>query len=300
MRTLIIAIVSMSAGCLGVHADQDRPAAVAAPAPAESLPGNVVDVDAGEFYFRAPESIPAGLTTFRLRQVGIVAERTKAGQRGRGIVLDQKDPTYGFHMLWVFRLDDGKVMADFFRALQAQEVPKMPWVKHLGGPGFALPPRTTNATLDLEPGSYILVCQVGAAREDQTRHHGLKGMIRPLTVVPAVGAGPRVAAPKPDVVVRIMENAAFEFPTTIAAGRQVIRVDNPTSAGREFGFTRVPPGTTPEQRKVLMTSGEAEGYGGLIVPRQGSIITTIDFDIGDYIVRTSLHSQMLTVAGSKR
>jgi hypothetical protein len=31
------------------------------------LPGHVVDLVAGDFFFRAPDTIPPGLTTFRLR-----------------------------------------------------------------------------------------------------------------------------------------------------------------------------------------------------------------------------------------
>ncbi|MDQ3519960.1 MAG: hypothetical protein M3466_16360, partial [Gemmatimonadota bacterium] len=38
------------------------------------LPVRVVDVRAGEFYFQAPDTIPAGLTTFRLLQTGLVVE----------------------------------------------------------------------------------------------------------------------------------------------------------------------------------------------------------------------------------
>ena len=43
-------------------------------APADTtLPGRVVDVAANEYAFRAPDTIAAGLVTFRLRQKGRVA-----------------------------------------------------------------------------------------------------------------------------------------------------------------------------------------------------------------------------------
>jgi len=45
-------------------------APLAAQAPAHRLPGNVVDVAAHDFHFTAPDSIPAGLTTFQLKQAG--------------------------------------------------------------------------------------------------------------------------------------------------------------------------------------------------------------------------------------
>jgi len=39
-----------------------------------TLPGTIVDIKATEFAFLAPDSIPAGLTTFRLLQTGMVEE----------------------------------------------------------------------------------------------------------------------------------------------------------------------------------------------------------------------------------
>ena len=74
----------------------------------DPLPGRVVDLAAGELFLQAPDSIPEGLTTFRLRQTGIVERRARAGGAARDSgALDQGDPTRGFPMLWLVRLDDG-------------------------------------------------------------------------------------------------------------------------------------------------------------------------------------------------
>ena len=72
------------------------------------LPGRVVDVQAGEFFFRAPDTIPAGVTTLRLGQIGMMAHRLKAGLSGRALVTDSGDATRGSHMLWIVRQEDGK------------------------------------------------------------------------------------------------------------------------------------------------------------------------------------------------
>jgi len=96
-----------------------------------SLPGRVVDVKAGEFFFQAPDTIPAGLTTFRLQQIGLVVERLRAGAKGRALVADKGDDTRGAHMLWVVRLDEGKTVADLHRAAQAGER-TTPWGKQSG------------------------------------------------------------------------------------------------------------------------------------------------------------------------
>jgi len=270
----------------------------------DSLPGRVVDVKAGEFFFQAPDTIPAGLTTFRLRQIGLVVDRLSAGATGRALVADKGDDTRGAHMLWVVRLDEGKTVADLHRAAQAGER-TTPWAPQLGGPGFALPPRTSNATLDLAPGNYALVCYIGSARADRTRYHLLNGMFRALTVLPAAAA--KVAIPRPDVIARITEGGTVLFSAPIAAGRMVIRVENETREEYEFRFQRVPSGLTGKQfLSQPPSSGPGVPWGGLSSVPQGRVVTTtIDFEPGEYVVGTwppirHPTSQVITVAPGRR
>ena len=231
------------------------------------LPGNVVDVTATEFFFEAPDSIPSGQTTFRLTQAGMAAERALAGKEGRELVADQGDDTRGFHMLWVVRLDEGKTIADLIAAARANVA--SPWKTIIGGPGFALPPRTTNATMDLEPGTYALVCYVGSAREDRTRHHLLHGMVRQLIVTPSML--PPAPEVQPHVIARITAEGSVAFSAPIQAGRQIIAVKNEMPRATEFRFIR-----------------DRAGAGGLSrVSPGGTIFTTIDFEPGDYIVVTN-------------
>lgn len=251
---------------------------------ADSLPGRIVDVKAGEFYFKAPDTIPAGLTTFRLEQVGMVVDRIRAGVGDRSAVADKGDATRGVHMLWVVKLEQGKTAADYLRAEQSRE--PTPWATHMGGPGFIFPPFTTNATVDLEPGNYALVCHVGSAREDRSRSHFLNGMFRPLTVVAAKGK--RALLPKPDVHARITGGGVVEFLTPIVAGRQVIQVENATARRGEFKFRRVPDGMTGKEALAgKPNGGEGPPVGGLSsVPPGKTVTTTLDFEPGEYIVGT--------------
>src|SRR5688572_14835649 len=96
------------------------------------LPGHIVDVTATEFFFEAPDTIPSGLTTFRLTQAGMAAERALAGKTGRELVADQGDNTRGLHMLWIVRLDEGKTVADLSAAAHANVA--APWARVMGGP----------------------------------------------------------------------------------------------------------------------------------------------------------------------
>ena len=253
-----------------------------------ALPGRVVEVEAGEFFFKAPDSIPAGLTTFRLRQVGLVHHRLTADKAARdSLASDRGDQTRGFHMLWLVRLDSGKTPMDLYRAEQARE--PTPWARSLGGPGFVMPPGRSNATLVLEPGRYVLTCFVGSAREDRTRYHLLNGMFRALTVLPS--QAPVLTAPTADVVVRISESGAVDFSAPIVAGRRVLRIENGRARPYEFTVRRVLPGRTSaealawRQRDAPTTPPPFEQWGGLSdVPPGGSLITTITFEPGDYFV----------------
>jgi hypothetical protein len=295
MRINVTLLTSMVSLLIGISdgAPQD-PGRATTHAP-EALPGRVVDVKAGEFYFEAPVSIPAGLTTFRMHQVGLVAERLRAGGHGQSLqsfVRHGGDNTYGMHQLWIFRLEDGKTYTDLVEAFRAR-APR-PWAKNLGGPTFSFPPRTTNATLDLEPGSYALVCPVGSARDDQTRSHILKGMFRPFTVVPAIE--PNATAPRPDLVVRIASDGTTGQSAPITAGRQIINVENATTELHEVSFMRVPKGhVTTDDRLPLRDAGDFIIWGGLASAPGTSLMMTIEFEPGTYEIRIAGKRQIITV-----
>jgi hypothetical protein len=263
--------------------------ASAEPAPAqEPLSGRVVEVAASEYAFRSPDTIPAGLTTFRLRQEGRVRNGANLSPAGRdSLALHEGDPTDGMHMLWLVRLDPGKTAADLYAAQRADA--PAPWAHVIGGPGFAFPPRSTNATLRLEPGQYVLVCYVGAAREDRRRYHLLKGMFRPLTVSPS--DAPAAPMPEPDVVVTFGagRSVAFSRPITKAGAWKVL-VRNATDRRGVFDIRRILPGhTAAEAASWRRADGKppvSEVWGGLAGVAAGdAMLTTIDFVPGTYVAR---------------
>lgn len=301
MQILLAFCSVLTISLFGASSSGPEPAPGTTPAEMDSLPGRVVDVRAGEFYFMAQDTIPEGLITFRLQQAGLLVNRLRSGAKGQDMVAEKGDNTRGFHMLWVVRLNPGKTMADLYRAAQAGERTTS-WAKQLGGPGLALPPRTSNATMDLDPGNYVLVCYVGSARADRARYHFLNGMSRPLTVMSATK--PHARPPRPDVIARISGNGTIQLSAPITAGRRVIRVENLTDKDYEFKFQSVPAGRTG---KEILSESADEGpgipWGGLSsVPPGGVVTTTIDFEPGEYILGTRSQirhasSQVVTVPG---
>ena len=126
---VLIACIAVLPACKS--GDEARPADMAADAP------TVVSLSATEYAISAPDSIPAGWTTFHL------------ANRGEQV-----------HYGHIVRLDPGRTVQDLVGAyLEAIRTsgPRPAWVKRFGGPGGTgtAPGDTSNVTQHLEPGSYI-------------------------------------------------------------------------------------------------------------------------------------------------
>lgn len=187
-------------------------------------------------------------------------------------------------MLWVVRLDAGKTMDDLYKAAQRGERTSA-WATHMGGPSFALPPRTSNASLDLTPGNYVLACYIGSARAEKKRFHLLNGMLRPLTVVRS--AKPKLPIPAADVTARITAKGIFQLSGPITPGRRVIRVINTTDEEFEFKFQKMMPDVSAREFLSDPAAGPGIPWGGLgSVPGNAVVTTTIDFEPGEYVLGT--------------
>jgi hypothetical protein len=120
-------------------------------------PQSVATFSASDHSFGGPDTIPAGQTTIRLQNRG-------------------KEP----HQLQLLKLDEGKSSADLAAALRqsAGVVPR--WAKHMGGPNAIGSGEVSEATMYLEPGSYVIMCGI-PTKKHQT--HAALGMQKTLHVV---------------------------------------------------------------------------------------------------------------------
>ncbi|MDQ6888074.1 MAG: hypothetical protein M3068_12415 [Gemmatimonadota bacterium] len=221
------------------------------------MPGQIIDVVADNYFFRAPATARAGLTTFRLRS------------------------PHGGHELRVIRLDSSHTVTDLVNALRAKT--PTPWATELGGPAFPRVGGTANATMVLEPGRYALLCEVHD--KDGFRHYQ-KGMFTQLSV----GRGRRVPGrlPSPDIQVKMVEYA-YHFSAPVIAGRHILRVTNAGSVYHEFKIVRVLPGFTAAQALAWKpgsgTPRPDVDFATLSSVGPGvSVLTTIDFPAGDYLI----------------
>ncbi|HJU90023.1 MAG TPA: hypothetical protein VJ672_11555 [Gemmatimonadaceae bacterium] len=205
-RRMLVALPALALVAMGAGSAAHTPAA------------NVVTITARDYAFEAPDTIQAGTTTFQL---------------------DNKGPE--FHHIWLVRLDEGKTFADFSAAMSAGAHGMPSWAVDVGGPQPATPGTITNASVDLAPGNYLILCVIPSK---DGKPHVMKGMVRPLTVVAAKSnastAKPAVAD-KPDVEIALADYG-FKFSKPITAGRHRIRFTNDAAQSHEAFIVKLAPG----------------------------------------------------------
>jgi uncharacterized cupredoxin-like copper-binding protein len=181
----------------------------------------IVTVHAKEFTFVAPASIAAGQTTFRL---------VNDGQE--------------LHHLSIMRLAKGKTFADFEAALKSDGPPPT-WITAVGGPNAAVPGKSVEATLTLEPGDYVIACFIPSPGEEKP--HAMKGMYKPLTVVSGGVTQEGMATntfgptPQPDVHLEL-KDYGFTFSKPLTAGKHTFHVMNVAEQDHEVVLVRLAPG----------------------------------------------------------
>lgn len=107
--------------------------------------------------FEGPDTIPGGQITIRLHN------------RGKEL-----------HQLQLLKLDEGKSPDDLAVALRETGGVVPRWAKHMGGPNGVGSGDTSEATVYLEPGSYVITCGIPAK---QHRTHAALGMQKALRVI---------------------------------------------------------------------------------------------------------------------
>jgi hypothetical protein len=246
-------------------AEQHDAGAAAAPAAEVSAvattaaPGpHVVRVVAKDYTFEAPDILPAGYTTFDLVDRGA-------------------EP----HHIWLVRLEEGKTVDDLMRAVQANPMEMPAWAVSIGGPNTPMPGGETNATVLLEPGSYAMVCVIPAP---DGVPHVAKGMVHPLTVVPATGEP--TTEPAADVTLT-MNDYDFQLSKPITAGRHTVRVVNAGPQEHEVIVVKLAPGKTVKDAEAWIVNPQGpppgEFFGGTTGMARGiHNDVTIDFTPGEY------------------
>lgn len=237
--------------------DTER-AAANPPAGATTVP--VFTVVAKDFSFDAPADVPAGITTIRLINQGLA-----------------------MHHVVLMRLANGKTVADLAASMK-HPGPLPTWAVSVGGPNAPVPGGTSEATLLLEPGSYVLLCVIPSA--DQIPHFA-KGMVSPLTVTASATSAPAPATEPPADLTLTLTDYAFAFSTPVTGGAHTVRVENRATQDHEAFLVRLAPGKTAADLVAWIDKQAgpppAEPLGGLTALAAGShVYFTQNFTPGHY------------------
>jgi uncharacterized cupredoxin-like copper-binding protein len=255
-RIAILAAAVVSAACAKQDAKVDS--SKIAQAGATDAPREVT-VTAQDFSYTAPDSIPAGITTFKLVNNGTT-----------------------LHHMIIVRLDSGKTMADVAAAMKDPHAPPPAWAVMVGGPNAPDPKGTSNATVDLAPGNYVLLCAVDVPGGVP---HFAKGMVKALTVTPSEARG--VAPVASDSIT--LNDYSFKLSRPLTAGTHTFRVVSEANQPHEVEIIKLAPGKKPADLFAWMQKPAGPPPGNAIggtSPAGKGIATwfTADFTAGDYLI----------------
>lgn len=226
-------------------------------APADPPGARIVPVVTHDFTFTLPDSLPAGLTTFRLRNEG-------------------RQP----HHLMLYRLEPGKRLGDVLAALKAGGAHPA-WMHAVGGPNAVPHGGESVGTVQLTPGSYVVFCHVKSP--DQVLHFA-KGMLKPLVVTPASGR----AAPLPAADLTVtLRDYSFAFSRAPRRGWQRIAVRNAGTQPHELILSRLAPGKTSRDFIAWMNTQQGSppvtpSGGTTDLPAGGTMVIDVRLQPGTY------------------
>lgn len=163
------------------------------------LSRDILTLIARDHAFEGPTTFSAGRVTIRLENRG-------------------QDP----HHVQLIKLTQGRTAEDFVAAVTADPTATPEWGKYAGGPNAVMGDETAEATVDVDPGHYVLICQIP---DRQGIPHLLRGMIKPLRVVEDSRKRTRQPNEPADSVIRTLD-FRYNVQQPLRAGRQRIRVVN--------------------------------------------------------------------------
>lgn len=230
-----LAALSLVVACGGKAAEAPADSAVAA----AEAPPPVIEVRATDYAFTAPDTVPAGLTTFRMHADG------KA-----------------FHHAQLVRFDAGHTFDEYLAALRAGEGPPPAWAHSVGGVNGADPGASQETSVPLEPGEYALICFIP---NEQGVPHAMLGMMKRIVVTGEAGS---VARPNVDATIT-MSNTGYALSGPIAAGRRTLLVENSDSMHHEAILVKLAEGATAQSVLDWILAGAqgappATGRGGTV------------------------------------
>jgi hypothetical protein len=180
---------------------------------------NLVEVTAKDYYFHMQDSIPSGWTTFRLKNEGHATHFFFLTLLPEGFTFQNYISEVG--PAFVSALDTLKAGATKAEAgaVLGNLLPK--WyasAKYMGGTGLIAMGKSTETTLKLAPGNYVMECYV---KTQQGKFHSELGMIRPVTVTNEVS---EMKEPENADIEINLSNSKMEIQGEPSSGKHTVSV----------------------------------------------------------------------------
>ncbi len=254
---------------------------------------NVVDITAIDYAFRAPDVISSGWTTIRFKNDGEEAHFIYLSRLPEGKTSDdyETDLSDKFSDIW-YALRDGEIDQEQAFTRLGEQLPEwFPSLQVAGGPGLMAPGLSSEITLNLEPGTYVLECYM---KTEDGEIHYMDGMLRPLVVT---GEPPTFTAPIADLRITL-SNFEMVIEGEMKPGRRTVEVhvaENPEEGfGHSVHMAQLNDGTDVEQvvnwmnwfnLQGLRTPAPATFIGGSHPMAPGSTAYfTVDVEPGRYLL----------------
>lgn len=189
---------------------------------ADTTPEGVVDIVVRGLTFEAPDEVPSGWTTFRLRNESSMIHFAAIEKlpEGQGFDSQQAEvaPVFQDGMDFLTAGDVDAAMARF------GDLPA--WfgeIEFIGGPGLTSAGRESQATVFLEPGTYLLECYVktGGIFHSFSATPSIKPMIHEFTVT---AGSSEALEPQATLKIEISTEGGIAMMGDVVAGEHTVAV----------------------------------------------------------------------------
>ncbi len=249
----VMGLLLVGSGCRATDVmSASRPAVSAAPPP------RVVEWEARDYSYEAPDTLPSGWVTIQMRNHG-------------------PEPHHG----QLLRLNDGVTPQAFSQALQQEGESAIRLTTLVGGPAVVDAHRTAEVTVNLKPGAYVIACFVPSP--DGVPHLA-KGMLKAIDVT---AADPSTAGPPASQGKLTMRDFSFEMPDALPIGRTTYEVSNVGVQPHELVVVRIAEGRTVDDVIAWYRAPSGpppfEAVGGINALSNGETgYMTLDLEPGAY------------------
>jgi uncharacterized cupredoxin-like copper-binding protein len=211
MRAAAIGLAVLASSACAMTGDVAHADSAAAADTAAALP-HEMHVVARDFAFDIPDTVPAGMTTIRLKNEGP-----------------------DLHHFFLVKLAEGKTLDNLLAETKGEALPS--WAVPVGGPNTPVPGGESAITVELEPGRYAALCVIPAP---DGIPHVAKGMSTSFEVVPNAA---RTASPEADIVMSLVDYD-FQLSAPLTAGEHVIEIRTDAAQPHEVLLVQLAPGKT--------------------------------------------------------